>query len=121
MRKRSLATLFLFASSALVQAAGGSSYSMDVDLTKGDRPDAYLCKAVISDLETGEVLAAPMISFTADSPATVSSEPFPLKDGDRRIEFTIAVDAKRSSATAELKVTRAGEVLAAQKTTMAMH
>ncbi len=102
-------------SGALALAADGSSYSLDLDIAPTNQSGGYLCKAEIKDLDTGKVLSAPSITLLAGSPATTRTT-----DGDLVAELRVSVDSKGSRATAELKVSRAGRAVAAQKTTVSI-
>jgi len=70
---------------------------------------------VIKDLDTGKVLSAPSITLLADSPTSTKTTA-----GDLTAEFRVSVDSKTSRATADLKVTRLGKVVAAQKSSVAI-
>lgn len=96
-------------------AAGGPSYSLDIDLTPTAQAGAYVCKAVVKDLDTGEVLVAPNIALLADYHAAMTST-----DGDLVAEFRVFVDSKGSRAIAELKVSCGDKVVASQKATIAI-
>src|SRR5260370_30894667 len=109
MRRIFAAFLFLLCGS-LALAAGSVSYSLDIDITPGNQAGTYLCKAVVTDLETGKVFSAPFVTLVAVSPASTKTA-----DGDLVSEFTVSVDSKTSRATAELKVSCAGKVIAAQE------
>ena len=113
--KRFLTSAACLLASTLALAADGASYSLDLDLTPTSQTGAYLCKAEIKDLDTGKVLSAPSIALLADSPATVKST-----DGDLVAELKVSIDSKASRATADLKVSRGGKVVAAQKTSVAV-
>lgn len=101
--------------SVFALAAGGASYSLDIDLTPTTQAGSYLCKAVVKDLETGKVVAAPKIELLVDTPSAITST-----DGDLVAEFSVSVDSKASRANAELKVSRAGKVVASQRTSVAI-
>jgi hypothetical protein len=113
--RRTLIGLALFVYAALASAAEGSSYSLDVDLSPAGKPGAYQCKVVVKDLDTGKVLSAPTIGLSADNPASTRTT-----DGDLVAELKVSVDSKASRATAELKVSRGGRPVAAQKTSIAI-
>jgi len=115
--KRSLAALAFFAFASLTNASTGS-YSMDTDVTKTDRPNEYLCTVTVSDLETGEVLTAPQLSLLAGSEAHVTMTP--EKPGGREVDLRVLIASRPSRATVTLEVRRAGEVLAVQKTSIAI-
>ena len=96
-------------------AAGGTSYSLDIDIAPTAQAGAYACKAVVKDLETGKVVVAPNIALLADTPAAITS-----RDGDLVAEFRVSVESKASRAIAELKVSRGGRVVASQKSSVAV-
>lgn len=114
MRRSVIGLVFLLCG-VFALAAGGSSYSLDIDLTPSARAGAYVCTAVVKDLETGKVVVAPRIALLADTPAAITST-----DGDLEAEFRVSVDSKASRAIAQLKVSRAGKVVAFQKTSVAI-
>jgi hypothetical protein len=107
-----LASLFL---GVFALGADGSSYSLDLNLSPANQSGSYLCKAQIKDLDTGKVVAAPAITLMAGTPAATK-----ITAGDLLTELKVSVDSKGSRATAELKVSRAGKVVAAQTTSVAI-
>jgi len=102
--------------SACLALADGSSYSLDIDVAPATDANGFVCKAVVKDIETGKILTAPNIRFLADSPASITTT-----EGELSAEFRVSFDSKAARATAELKVSRAGKVVAAQKTSVAIH
>ena len=114
--RRALTAVALFLCGSLVLAGTGASYSLDIDIAPDGEAGSYTCKAVVADLETGiKVLSAPFVRFTTASPARMKTT-----DGDLVSELNVSVDSKTSRATAELKVSRAGKVVAAQKLSVAV-
>jgi hypothetical protein len=99
--------------SAFAFGADGSSYSLDLNLSPANLSGSYLCKAEIKDLDTGKVVSAPSITLVAGTPAATKTS-----SGDQLVELKVSVDPKGSRATAELKVSRAGKVVAAQTTSL---
>ena len=106
-------TSLLLAGTAL--AADPTSYSLDLDVSPTGSSGAYVCKATIAELDSGKVLSAPAIGLIADSPATATTT-----DGDLVSELTVSVNSKESRATAQLKVSKAGKLVALQKTSVAV-
>jgi hypothetical protein len=104
---------FLLVSAAI--ASEPNAYSLDVDVTPTQQTGVYMCKATVTDLASGDVIFAPAIQLKADSPAAASGA-----DGDLSAEFTVSVDSAASRVTAQVRVTRAGKVIAAQKSSVAV-
>lgn len=117
--QRILAMLCL-SSLATLALAEGSFYSMEVNVEPygSGQPNAYVCKAVIIDLNTGSPVMMPTLSFLSDTKGPAGT--LSTKDGDTEFAFSIGVDSKTSKTTAELKVTRAGKLVAEQKTSIAV-
>ena len=113
--RRALATVALFLCGSLLAGATGASYSLDVDIAPLGQSGNYTCKAVVTDLETGKVVSAPLVQLSTASPAYTKSA-----DGDLVSEFNVSVDPKTSRVTAELKVSSGGKVVAVQKMSVAV-
>ena len=102
---------------AVVAVAGDSgTYSLDVDVSPTIQPDSYVCRAMVTDLATGSVIFAPSIQLKVGSSARASGE-----DGELVSEFQVLVDSKSSRVTSEVRVTRAGKLIAAQKSSVVVH
>ncbi len=116
--KQVVAGLFLFSLAALALAEG--SYAMDVDVRPdgSGRANAFLCDLTVTDLDTNTPVMMPKLAFLSDAngPDILTT----TTDDGRTFAFSISVDSKTSKAVAELKVTRAGKVIAEQKTSMAI-
>lgn len=97
-------------------AVDSTSYSLDVDVSPTHQPSNYLCKAIITDLSNGTVIFAPSIQLRAGAPANAS-----IVEGDLLTAFKVSVDPESSRVTAEVTVTRAGKVISAQKSSVAVH
>jgi hypothetical protein len=95
-------------------ASDSSTYSLEVDVSPAAQPDFYMCRAVLTDLTTGSVVFAPSIQLKAGSPARASGG-----DGDLIAEFQVSVDSGSSRVTSEVRVSRSGKLIAAQKTSVA--
>jgi len=109
--------LIVLATSFLSTVALGSEpvYSFDLDVSPTDETGFYMCRATVTNLETGELVFGPAIQLSADSPANARSA-----DGDCMSELSVFVDSKTSRVTAEVRITRAGTVVAAQRTSVAI-
>jgi len=100
--------------------ADGISVSVDVvrtDAAKGQ----YRCTAEVTDLLSGEVIAAPKIAFTASSGATMRSGSQP--DAKKPVsEVVIEVSASQAGDSAAYKVTytREGVLVAVQKGSLSL-
>ena len=114
MRRLQIGLLSLLLST-FAFGANGSSYSLDLNLSPAGQSGSYLCKAEIKDLDTGKVVSAPAITLMAGTPAATKTT-----SGDLLAELKVAVDSQGSKATAELKVSRAGKVVAAQTTSISI-
>lgn len=115
MRRATLAVGLLLAA-AIAVASEPSSYSLDVDVSSAGQPGFYMCRAILTDLASGDVVFAPSVQLKAGGPARASSQ-----DGDLLSEFQVNVDSETSKVTAQVRVTRAGRVVAAQKVSVALH
>ena len=100
--------------------ADGLSVSVNVvrtDAAKGQ----YQCTAEVTDLRSGEVIAAPKIAFTASSGATMrsGSQPDAKKPAS---EVIIEVSASQAGDSAAYKVTytREGVLVAVQKGSLSL-
>ena len=113
--KRLGIALALILVAAMSRAAEAANYSLEVNFKVMGRPGDYLCEAKITNLDTGAVFSAPQIRALADVPATVTTS-----DGDLAAELVVTVDSKTSTASAALKMSRAGKVVASQKTSIRM-
>lgn len=111
--KRISIALGLVLLAAVSRAAEPANYSLDVSFTPVDKAGEYLCEATITNLDTGKVLSAPQIRTLADVPATVKTS-----EGDLSAELVVGIDSKTSTASAALKMSRAGKVVASQKTSI---
>ena len=67
----------------------------------------------MKDLESGEVISAPRITVKAGTPATAKTT-----SGDLVSVLKVSVEPANSMGTAELTVSRAGKVVASQKTAL---
>jgi 23S rRNA U2552 (ribose-2'-O)-methylase RlmE/FtsJ len=100
--------------SSLVLAADPPLYSLSVDVKPMNAAEGvYVCAARITDLTTGNTLSEPTVTLRAGEPANMTTT-----DGDLKSNLTLSVDQASSTATAELTVTRAGKVVAAQKSSI---
>lgn len=111
--RRVFPALALFLLAAVSAASESNAYSLDVDVTPTPQPGVYMCKATVTDLASGEVIFAPAIQLKAGSPAAASAA-----DGDLSAEFTVSVDSAASRVRAQVSVTRAGKLVAAQKSSV---
>ena len=108
-----LAVLLLVA--RVAAASDASAYSLDVDVSSTGQPGVYMFRAILTDLDSGNIVFAPSIQLKAGTPATASGQ-----DGALVSEFLVSVDPKSSRVTTEVKVTRAGKLVAAQKSSVAL-
>ena len=65
----------------------------------------YLCAVTVTDLERGEVIAAPTIKFAGGEEATVQVG---TNDGERQLKIQVLADNSESSARFLLSVVRDG-------------
>ena len=109
-----------FAAEAKAPKASGISVSVDVvrtDAAKG----AFLCTAQVTDLLSGEILAAPKIAFTAESGGKVRSGSQP--DANKPAsELLLEVSASKAGDSASYSVshTREGILVAVQKGSLSL-
>ena len=114
--KRTILVLAALLLAAVGAASDSSTYSLEVDVSPTTQPDSYMCRAILTDLTTGSVVFAPSIQLKAGSPATASGA-----DGDLVSEFQVSVDSESGRVTSEVRVSRAGKLIASQKTSVAVH
>jgi hypothetical protein len=101
-----LVVLFL-----IVSVCGAAEiYSLDVDIKPAAPAGNYVCLASVSDLATGERLFSPKIAFKAGSQATANGGA-----GNPTFELTVKVDPNSATATALLRVTHDGKLVASQR------
>jgi hypothetical protein len=111
--KRLSIALGLILLAAVSRAAEPANYSLEVNFKATGQTGEYLCEATITNLDTGAVFSAPQIRTLVDVPATVKTS-----DGDLAAELVVAVNSKTSTASAALKMSRAGKIVASQKTSI---
>jgi hypothetical protein len=111
MTKRLVCIFVLFLTAALSGAV--ELFSLDVDIKPAGPAGSYVCLASVSDLATGEKLFSPRISFKAGSQSRAKSG-----SGNPSFELTVNVDPDSATATALLKVTRDGRLVASQRTSV---
>ena len=96
-------------------SAPGISVSIDVvrtDAAKG----LFLCTAQVTDLVSGEILAAPKIAFTAESGAKARSGSQPdVKKPASEVVLEVSVSKAGDSASYAVSYTREGVLAAKQK------
>ena len=114
--KRTVLALTTFLLAVVAVAGDSGTYSLDVDVSPTTQADSYMCRAILTDLTTGSVVFAPSIQLKAGSPATASGA-----DGDLVSEFQVSVDSESGRVTSEVRVSRAGKLIASQKTSVAVH
>jgi hypothetical protein len=113
--KRLFLVLAASLASTVLAAQGPPAYGLDVDIRPSPDSKGYVCNAQITDLESGEVISAPMIRLTSD--ATVTTQP---EGSDVSYELKVLVESQGSRATTQLKVSRGDAVLARQRSTLAI-
>ena len=113
--KRTVLALTAFLLAAVAVAGDSGTYSLDVDVSPTTQADSYMCRAILTDLATGNVIFAPSIQLKLGSSARASSG-----DGDLVSEFQVLVDSDSSRVTSRVRVTRAGKLIAAQKSSIAV-
>lgn len=89
--------------------SAANSFAFDVVLEPLDG-GIYRCSAVVVDLETDQVVAAPTITFRRGEDATVQSG----APGGLMIEATVAVNDDESRALYSTVIRRAGETVHSQ-------
>ena len=93
----------------------GLGVSVDVVRDKTDTT-RFTCTAEVSNLATGEVLAAPRIIFRSDAPTTARTR-WQDDDGKADREIVVEVSAQRTGTSISYTVTelRNGKTVAVQK------
>jgi hypothetical protein len=94
-------------------AAESAGYSMDVDVSSTSRPDEYICSVTVTNLEDGSLVFAPRVQLRSGEPVTAQS-----RDGDVLSELRVSVVAATARVTTEVKITRAGKVVAIQRSSV---
>jgi len=82
-----------------------------------DQDGVYTCTGEISDLESGEVVSQPTITFNAGQPASMQSGVM-ASDGRsslHQVKITVSVDGEGRTASYSAEITRAGKVVSSQK------
>lgn len=110
--RRLIAVAGLLMVSTLGYAADPSSFGLEVTLKPG-QAGSYVCEGRVKNLESGEVISAPRITMKAGAPATAKTT-----SGDLVSILKVSVEPEASMGTAELIVSRAGKVVASQKTAL---
>jgi len=103
-----------------VPKAAGLSVSVDVvrtDAAKG----AFLCTAQVTDLLSGEILAAPKIAFTAESGAKARSGSQPdVKKPASEVVLEVSASKAGDSASFTVSYIREGVLVAVQKGSLSL-
>jgi hypothetical protein len=78
---------------------------------------SYLCEAVITDLQSGEILSQPQSVVEAGSTVAFRAGVMPRPEPDSAIELVIhvSVDANGTEATYTIEYSRGGEVFYSQR------
>jgi hypothetical protein len=108
--KKVLAIATLMSVSAVGFAADQSSFGLEVSL-RPSQAGFYVCEGLVKNLESGEVISAPRITVKAGTSATAKTT-----SGDLVSVLKVSVEPAASMGKAELTVSRAGKVVASQKT-----
>jgi hypothetical protein len=121
-RSIGLAVLIPFCSALAALAgdappASASGISVSIDVVRTDAAKGtFLCTAQVSDLLSGEILAAPTIAFTAESGAKARSGSQPdVKKPASEVVLEVSVSKAGDSASYAVSYTREGVLVARQK------
>jgi hypothetical protein len=97
--------LALCAAGASFAAEGSAmpqNVGVEVDVQPAESPaGAYLCRATVTDLRSGEVLSAPQVAFPAGEEAQLRTGTSP--GAEVLIRVTVAADGSRATYTAEVR------------------
>lgn len=123
MRSKIVGAAVLFALALVVAVVGMASstqpeprFSTEVSL-EPTRDSAFLLRAKVTDLTSGEVLAGPGLKLAAGQPAEASST---LKEKGLAVLLKANIDPGGSSAVYSVEVTRAELVLAQHSAKIAL-
>lgn len=111
MIRRVLGFLAFLLAAAVCAAA--DMYSTDLDVKPAGETGSYVCQATVTDLATGQKVFAPRVEFRPGAEAAARSG-----SGSPAFELTVQVDSKTDTATALLRVTRDGKLVASNRATM---
>jgi len=121
---RLLVTMAIIAASAMASAQErfdpnvweSANPATSVSVAPGTKPGEYVVKATVSDLNTSKVLARPMLTTLAGTPATIeigSQSGVVLK-----LVVTVAVDGRSASYVGEVR--KGGKVESSQSATLSL-
>ena len=96
-----------------VLASESTSYALDVDVSSTSRPDVYNCTLTVTNLEDGSLVFNPRVELRSGEPLTAQR-----KDGDLLSELTVSVDSATARVTTEMKLSRAGKVVAIHRSSV---
>lgn len=97
-------------------AVSASGYSTEVSIEASQkRQGAFLCKALVRDLGTGEVVAGPAVLAPAGEEATAETA---AASGAEKFTFTVQVDGSASSASYAVKLASGGQLTVLHKGTL---
>ncbi len=109
--KRVLTMLLGLLLAAVAAVAAGSGYSIELDLQPFDELDnAFVAEAKVSELATGQVVAAPRIVFLGGEEGRVQSGSL---EG-LLVEISVGVDEAGETASYVAELRQAGELVHAQ-------
>jgi hypothetical protein len=111
--KRLALLILLVLAPAYGMASDARVFALEIDMAPGPQAGTYTCEAEVKNLESGETLSAPRITFGAGAPATAKST-----SGDFVSVLKVSVDSESNVGTAELTVSRLGKVVASQRTSL---
>ena len=78
------------------------SVGVEVDVQPAESPaGAYVCRATVTDLSSGEVLSAPQVAFPAGEEARLRTGTSP--GAEVLIRVAVAADGSRATYTAEVR------------------
>ena len=94
-------------------ASESTSYAMDVDVSSTSQPDVFMCTVTVTNLEDGTLVFAPRVELRSGEPVTAQT-----KDGDLLSELKVSVDSGTARVTTEVKLSRAGRVVAVHRSSV---
>jgi hypothetical protein len=111
--RRVVAVAILVLIPTVVKASDAGLFGLDVRMAPGAQAGTYMCEAEVKNLESGAILSAPRLTFTAGAPASAKTT-----SGDLVSVLKVSVDQESGVGTAELSVSKAGKLVATQKSSL---